>query len=156
MLELHRHKKVGKREERIAGCYTSTEEIVDAMQSALDSIAIVRSLIEGLDAEAFVDNRPVLDRCAINMQIVEQAGDAGYEAPAQRRHEGRVRGQERHRAPVRQRIVHGRDVLDEHQQRSGRPGIRMPPGHRGGDLAGCRVQREPQTCGIPSQMVRRS
>ena len=71
MLELKRTKEVGSGATRTkVGCYRSVPEIVSAMEICLDSLAEVRNLVDGMTMEAFIENREVLDRCAINIQIV--------------------------------------------------------------------------------------
>lgn len=72
MLELHTTKAVRDRkgEERRIGCYSSVKDIVEAMETSLESIGIMRNLVTGIGFDAFVDNRAILDRCAINFQII--------------------------------------------------------------------------------------
>lgn len=73
MLELHTTKKVGpdvpENRQRV-GCYKNRKAVIDGMETCLESIGIVRALIEGLEAEGFIDDRVVLDRCAINLHVV--------------------------------------------------------------------------------------
>ena len=71
MLELRRTKEVGTGDtKRKVGCYRSVSDIVEGMEICLDCISEIRNLMEGLELEAFIDDREVLDRCAINLQIV--------------------------------------------------------------------------------------
>lgn len=71
MLELKRTKKVGSEgERRKVGCYRSVSDIVEGMEICLDSIAEIRTLVHGLELEAFIDRQDILDRCAINLQII--------------------------------------------------------------------------------------
>lgn len=62
MLKLRRTKEVG--------CYRSVQGIVEGMGICLESIAEIRNLIDGLELDAFIEGREVLDRCAINLQII--------------------------------------------------------------------------------------
>lgn len=71
MLELRRTKEVGPEGGRKkVGCYTNVSDIVEAMENCLDSIAEIRNLIQGLKLEAFIEDREVLDRCAIDFQMI--------------------------------------------------------------------------------------
>lgn len=68
MLELRRAKEDRRKKvER----YTNISDIVEAMEICLDSITEIRNLIQGLKLEAFIEDREVLDRCAINFQIID-------------------------------------------------------------------------------------
>lgn len=71
MLELRRTKEVGAEGGRKkVGCYRNVPDIVEGMEICLDSIAEIRNLIRGLELEAFIDSPEILDRCAINVQII--------------------------------------------------------------------------------------
>lgn len=71
MLELRRTKEVGSEGgKKKVGCYTDVSDIVKGMDICLDSIAEIHNLIRGLELEAFMEGRTVIDRCAINFQII--------------------------------------------------------------------------------------
>lgn len=71
MLKLRRTKEVGSEgTRRKVGCYRSVQGIVEGMGICLESIAEIRNLIDGLELGAFIEDREVLDRCAINLQII--------------------------------------------------------------------------------------
>ena len=71
MREIHRYKTVkdGDRERKIQ-LFNSTDEILEGMNICLESISIIRRLLRGMKYEVFVNSRAVLDRCAINYQII--------------------------------------------------------------------------------------
>lgn len=72
MLNLHLFKTMTneKGDLRRIRCYSSVRSIVEAMETCLESIGIIHNILRGIDLEAFVNDRAVLDRCAINYQII--------------------------------------------------------------------------------------
>ena len=50
--------------------YRSVAEMESDLNSALEAIGIIRELMEGISLQVFRDNRAILDRCAINMQVI--------------------------------------------------------------------------------------
>lgn len=59
-----------KAQVRNIGCYRTTEEIEEAMEICLESIDIIRNLVRGMELDSFANDRAVVDRCAINFQII--------------------------------------------------------------------------------------
>ncbi len=71
MREVHRHRiiKDGDREIKVR-LYQNENEIISGMNISLESIAIIRRLLKGLEYDVFATSRPIQDRCAINFQII--------------------------------------------------------------------------------------
>lgn len=71
MHEVHKYKTVnGDTGERKIKLFQNEKEILQGMNISLESIATIRRLLKGLSVDAFLDNKSIIDQCAVNYMVI--------------------------------------------------------------------------------------